>query len=97
MNKQRMKIFWSAFTGMFVWEIFPSYIFPLLNGFSIICLASQGANPGALDVITNLFGGAEGNEGLGILNFSFDWQVSVIPRRLRAYVDDVRSILARST
>ncbi|VDB91635.1 unnamed protein product [Peniophora sp. CBMAI 1063] len=71
---KRLKFFWMAFLIMFCYEIIPAYMFPLLNGFSIICLASQGANPGALDVITNLFGGAEGNEGLGILNFSFDWQ-----------------------
>lgn len=67
----------------FCYEIIPAYIFPLLNGFSIICLASQKANPGALDVITNLFGGAEGNEGLGILNLSFDWQVRVLLRTSR--------------
>ncbi|KZV65129.1 oligopeptide transporter [Peniophora sp. CONT] len=73
-NSKRVKFFWIAFALMFCYEIIPSYIFPLLNGFSVICLASQGANSGALNVITNLFGGAEGNEGLGILNLSFDWQ-----------------------
>lgn len=59
---------------MFIYEIFPSYIFPLLNGFNIICLATQKAPGKAVDVITNLFGGADGNEGLGFMNFSFDWQ-----------------------
>lgn len=59
---------------MFVYEIFPAYIFPLLNGISVICLATQRAPSGAVDVITNLFGGTDGNEGLGFMNFGFDWQ-----------------------
>ena len=73
-NHKRVKLFWIAFTIMFVYEIFPSYIFPLLNGFSIICLATQKAPSGAVDVITNLFGGSDGNEGLGFLSLGFDWQ-----------------------
>lgn len=67
-------MFWTAFTGMFVYEIIPAYIFPLLNGFNIFCLASQHASQKTVDVFTNLFGGAEGNEGLGFLSLSFDWQ-----------------------
>ncbi|KAI0068493.1 OPT superfamily oligopeptide transporter [Artomyces pyxidatus] len=73
-NKKRTKLFWFAFAGMFVYEIIPSYIFPLLNGFNIFCLASQHARPGVQDVFTNLFGGADGNEGLGLFSLSFDWQ-----------------------
>ena len=59
---------------MFCWEIFPAYIFPLLNGINVFCLATQHVNSGAQDVITNLFGGTDGNEGLGFLSLSFDWQ-----------------------
>ena len=59
---------------MFVYEIIPSYIFPLLNGVSIFCLASQHTSPGVQDVFTNIFGGADANEGLGLLSVSFDWQ-----------------------
>ena len=59
---------------MFIYEIIPSYIFPLLNGFNIFCLASQHAPPGAQDVFTNIFGGADSNEGLGLFSLSFDWQ-----------------------
>ncbi|PFH49334.1 hypothetical protein AMATHDRAFT_76236 [Amanita thiersii Skay4041] len=73
-NFKRVKLFWAAFTGMFIYEIIPSYIFPLLNGFSVFCLASQRASQSTRDVFTNLFGGAEGNEGLGLLSLSFDWQ-----------------------
>ncbi|KAL4067063.1 OPT oligopeptide transporter protein-domain-containing protein [Scleroderma yunnanense] len=73
-NHKRMKLFWMAFTGMFLWEIFPSYIFPLLNGFNVFCLASQHAPPSVQSVFTNLFGGANSNEGLGLLSISFDWQ-----------------------
>ena len=59
---------------MFVYEIIPSYIFPLLNGVNIFCLASQHASPGVQDVFTNIFGGADANEGLGLFGMSFDWQ-----------------------
>ncbi|PCH44332.1 peptide transporter MTD1 [Wolfiporia cocos MD-104 SS10] len=73
-NHKRLKLFWSAFTGMFCYEIIPSYIFPLLNAINIVCLATQKAPASTLNVITNLFGGADSNEGLGLLSFSFDWQ-----------------------
>lgn len=63
-----------AFIGMFFYEIIPSYIFPLLNGVSVVCLATQKASKKTVDVVTNLFGGADGNEGLGLLSLSFDWQ-----------------------
>ncbi|KAF9446473.1 oligopeptide transporter [Macrolepiota fuliginosa MF-IS2] len=73
-NGKRVKLFWSAFAGMFIYEVLPAYIFPLLNGVSIFCLASQHAPQKVVDGFTNLFGGTDGNEGLGLLSFSFDWQ-----------------------
>ncbi|KAJ1023205.1 hypothetical protein NDA16_003358 [Ustilago loliicola] len=67
--KKRMKVFWIVAGAMFVWEVFPEYIFPVLEGVSIFCLAKQN------DIVfTNLFGGASGNEGLGFLSICFDWQ-----------------------
>ncbi|KAG6887980.1 hypothetical protein C0995_011263 [Termitomyces sp. Mi166 len=56
-NAKRLKLFWSAFTGMFIYEVIPAYVFPLLNGFNIFCLASQRASQRTIDVFTNLFGG----------------------------------------
>ncbi|KAH9985220.1 OPT oligopeptide transporter protein-domain-containing protein [Russula compacta] len=73
-NHKRIRVFWAAFAVMFIYEIIPSYIFPLLNGFNIFCLASQHAPPGVQDVFTNIFGGADSNEGLGLFSLSFDWQ-----------------------
>ncbi|KAI6040852.1 OPT oligopeptide transporter protein-domain-containing protein [Pisolithus marmoratus] len=73
-NHKRMRLFWLAFTGMFIWAIIPSYIFPLLNGISILCLASQHAKPSIQDMFTNIFGGIDGDEGLGLLSISLDWQ-----------------------
>ena len=67
--KKRMKVFWIVAGCIFVWEIFPEYIFTVLEGVSIFCLADQKSQ-----VFTNLFGGASGNEGLGFLAISFDWQ-----------------------
>ncbi|EAU89574.2 peptide transporter MTD1 [Coprinopsis cinerea okayama7 len=63
--------FWTTF----IYEIFPAYIFPLLNGINIFCLASQTSTSQILqDAFTSLFGGASGNEGLGLFSVSFDWQ-----------------------
>ena len=59
---------------MFTYEIIPSYIFPLLNGFNIFCLSSQHASPSVQNVFTNIFGGANSNEGLGLFSLGFDWQ-----------------------
>jgi hypothetical protein len=42
---------------------------PVLTGISIFCLTSKNNL-----LITNIFGGASGNEGLGLLSLSFDWQ-----------------------
>jgi hypothetical protein len=55
--------------SIFFWEIFPEWIFPLLTGLSVFCLA----NPTSPD-FTRIFGGSNGNEGLGLLSICFDWQ-----------------------
>ncbi|KAF9051472.1 oligopeptide transporter [Panaeolus papilionaceus] len=73
-NYKRVKLFWTAFTAMFVYEIIPAYMFPLLNGVNIFCLASQKAPASTVNFFTNLFGGTDGNEGLGLASLSFDWQ-----------------------
>lgn len=48
--------------------------FPTLNGISVFCLSSQHASEATRKVFTNIFGGAGGNEGLGLGSLSFDWQ-----------------------
>ncbi|KAH8992871.1 OPT oligopeptide transporter [Lactarius hatsudake] len=68
-NKQRLKLFYVAFSAIFIWEIFPEWMFPLLTGFSVFCLG----NPRSTD-FTRIFGGSNGNEGLGLLSICFDWQ-----------------------
>lgn len=68
-TKMKLKVFYGVFITIFVWEFFPQYMFTLLEGFSIFCLASQHNL-----IFTNLFGGASGNEGLGFLSLCFDWE-----------------------
>lgn len=68
-TKVRLKVFYIVFGVMFVWEVIPEYIFPVLQGVSIFCLAHQDSL-----VFTTLFGGSSNNEGLGFLALSFDWQ-----------------------
>jgi hypothetical protein len=67
-NKKRMKVFWILFACLLVWEIVPEYLFTMLIGFSVFCLASQNNL-----IFTNLFGGTDGNEGLGFLSICLDW------------------------
>ncbi|KAJ7473925.1 OPT oligopeptide transporter protein-domain-containing protein [Mycena galericulata] len=66
---KKLRLFWIAFTGIFFWEILPEWMFPLLTGFSVFCLA----NPHSAN-FTRIFGGSNGNEGLGVLSICFDWQ-----------------------
>lgn len=73
-NSKPLRYFWYAFAGMFFYEFFPAYIFPWLNSVSVPCLASMKATGGKAAVLTNLFGGATNNEGLGMFTLSFDWQ-----------------------
>ncbi|CAO3697429.1 unnamed protein product [Rhizopus stolonifer] len=64
----RTRFFFYVFGAIFVYEFIPQYMFPLLSGFSIVCLASRGSK-----TVQNIFGGTAINEGLGIFNLSFDW------------------------
>lgn len=74
-NRDRIKKITSLLTISAIWEVFPAYIMPWLNGLSIFCLASLGdKNASRRAVFTNVFGGASSNEGMGILNLSLDWQ-----------------------
>jgi OPT family oligopeptide transporter len=73
-NRDRLTKFVWALVASGVWEFFPSYIVTWFGGISIFCLASINAPVHIRTVFANLFGGASSNEGLGILNFSLDWQ-----------------------
>ncbi|KAI7864315.1 OPT family small oligopeptide transporter [Spinellus fusiger] len=67
-SKYLTRFFFAIFGCAFVWEFIPQYMFPLLSGFSVICLAKRDSV-----WIQRLFGGVAVNEGLGILSLSFDW------------------------
>ena len=73
-SSRRNKMFWYSFCGMGLYEIFPAYIFPTLGSFSIPCLASMHAPASLQQTLTNIFGGALGNEGMGLLSLCLDWQ-----------------------
>lgn len=73
-NSKPLRYFWYAYGSMFAYEWFPAYMWPWLNSVSIPCLASMKATGSKAAVLTNLFGGATNNEGLGLLSLGFDWQ-----------------------
>jgi hypothetical protein len=66
--RSRSRYFFYIFGGAFIYAFIPQYMFPLLGGFSIFCLAKDDSV-----WFTRLFGGTNVNEGLGILSLSFDW------------------------
>jgi OPT family oligopeptide transporter len=67
--RKKFNFFWIVFGVVAAWELFPQYVMPVLTGVSFFCLANRESL-----VFTNIFGGSSGNEGLGLLAFSFDWQ-----------------------
>jgi hypothetical protein len=73
-TSKKLRWFWYAFGFMAIYQIIPGYMFPWLNSVSIPCLAAMHATGAKASILTNIFGGSLNNEGLGILNFSFDWQ-----------------------
>ncbi|KAI1377096.1 OPT peptide transporter Mtd1 [Hypoxylon crocopeplum] len=73
-NRGRLIKFGWALAFAAVWEIFPAYIITWFSGLSIFCLASLRAPENTRTVFSTIFGGASSNEGLGLLNFSLDWQ-----------------------
>ncbi|KAI9286534.1 OPT family small oligopeptide transporter [Umbelopsis sp. AD052] len=66
---KQLRWFFIVFCAVFVYEFIPQYMFPLLGGFSIFCIAKQDSV-----LFQRLFGGTSVNEGLGLFSFSFDWQ-----------------------
>ncbi|KAF2664769.1 OPT superfamily oligopeptide transporter [Microthyrium microscopicum] len=69
-STSKMRVFYIAFSVLFLWQAFPQYIMPLLAGVSIFCLSMRKNL-----LVTNLFGGSMANEGLGFLSMSFDWSM----------------------
>ncbi|KAJ7692434.1 peptide transporter MTD1 [Mycena rosella] len=68
LQKKRVRFFWACFIAIFVWEWFPEFIAPTLTGISIFCLAKRDS-----PWFTRIFGGAAGNEGLGVFALCLDW------------------------
>jgi hypothetical protein len=66
---KQLRWFFIVFGAVFIYEFIPQYMFPLLGGFSIFCIAKPDSV-----LFQQLFGGTSVNEGLGLFSFSFDWQ-----------------------
>lgn len=91
-DSKPIRWFWIAFSCMFAYEFFPAYIFPWLNSISIPCLAAMHATGAKAATLTNIFGGASNNEGLGLFSLSLDWQYitsfqSSLPLKLQLHQD----------
>lgn len=86
-DSKPIRWFWIAFSCMFAYEFFPAYIFPWLNSVSIPCLAAMHATGSKAATLTNIFGGATNNEGLGLFTLSFDWQYVSLVETLHGQAD----------
>ncbi|WOO80304.1 Oligopeptide transporter 5 [Vanrija pseudolonga] len=73
-DSKPLRWFWYCFSGMTVYEFLPAYIMPWLNSVSVPCLAAMHTKGSRGAILNNIFGGSLNNQGLGILNYSFDWQ-----------------------
>ncbi|KAH7131083.1 peptide transporter MTD1 [Dactylonectria macrodidyma] len=73
-NRGRLIKFGWALGFAAVWELFPAYVVTWFGGISVFCLASMNAPQHTRTVFSTIFGGASSNEGLGLFNFSLDWQ-----------------------
>lgn len=68
-TRKPLKVFLIVFACIFCWEIIPEWICPILTGVSVFCLANQHST-----TFTYIFGGATGDEGLGLFSLCLDWQ-----------------------
>jgi hypothetical protein len=75
--QKKLRVFYIGFVVLFCYEVLPIYVMPVLVGVSAFCLANQNSL-----LFTNVFGGSNGNEGLGVLAWSFDWQYIANPSPL---------------
>ncbi|GAA6013368.1 hypothetical protein JCM10207_000871 [Rhodosporidiobolus poonsookiae] len=67
-QKKRLRFFWIVFISIFVWQWIPEFVAPTLTGISIFCLAKRDSA-----WFTRIFGGSNGNEGLGMFSLCLDW------------------------
>ncbi|GAA5995294.1 hypothetical protein JCM5350_002071 [Sporobolomyces pararoseus] len=67
-QKKRLRFFWIIFIAIFCWEWIPEFVAPTLTGISIFCLARRDSA-----WFTRIFGGSNGNEGLGMFSICLDW------------------------
>ncbi|KAK7513214.1 OPT oligopeptide transporter [Phyllosticta citriasiana] len=89
-NSKPLRYFWYAFGSMFAYEWLPAYVWPWLNSVSIPCLASMKVTGQTGERLTQVFGGASNNEGLGLFSLSFDWQyitsfATALPLKLQVH------------
>ncbi|KAH7231979.1 OPT oligopeptide transporter protein-domain-containing protein [Fusarium solani] len=68
-TRHRLRFFLWILIAAFFWEVLPECVMPILTSVSVFCLAKQDSL-----IFTNIFGGFNGNEGLGVLSLGLDWQ-----------------------
>ncbi|KAI9347802.1 OPT oligopeptide transporter protein-domain-containing protein [Zopfochytrium polystomum] len=68
----RYKFFWLATLCMGIYQLFPSYIAPILSAVSVLCyFAPVSKDP----QLTRMLGSAQPGGGIGLLSLTFDWSI----------------------
>ncbi|CAH7671793.1 OPT oligopeptide transporter protein-domain-containing protein [Phakopsora pachyrhizi] len=66
---KKLKKFFSKILGAITfYQVLPTYVMPALQGISFFCLTMPQN-----ELITNIFGGADSQEGMGLFSACFDW------------------------
>ncbi|KAJ3306313.1 hypothetical protein HDU76_004835 [Blyttiomyces sp. JEL0837] len=71
----RFKFFWIVVGSMAVYEIFPTFIAPILGAVSLLCYGAYSMSDSRARKIRLGLGSAQPNGGIGLLSFSFDWSI----------------------
>lgn len=74
-DKAALKTFGIVTIATSIWQVFPTYIMPLLTSVSIPCLATIGSPSATRKIVSTIFGGASANQGMGMLSLSLDWNL----------------------
>ncbi|GAB5591359.1 hypothetical protein Unana1_06259 [Umbelopsis nana] len=66
----RMRFFLIVFACVFVYEMFPTFIMPVLSSVAVLCIIGGRNNNNVLSAL------GSGFSGVGILNFGLDWNAA---------------------
>ncbi|KAJ3311176.1 hypothetical protein HDU76_003196, partial [Blyttiomyces sp. JEL0837] len=71
----RFKFFWMVVGIVAVYEVFPTFIAPILGAISLLCINAYAMSDSRARKIRLGLGSAQPGGGIGFLSLSFDWSI----------------------